>query len=131
MDTVTLIIFLSFWPVWMIWELILLWFRSDGQPVKTISMVAQGMGYRSSALVYLWSGLATHFWWPGPSWASVPGAVAFWVIALLLILEDLFLLIAKIRQPDDLIWWAKVQRAPPLLMAIGALAGHFLFPQRG
>jgi hypothetical protein len=128
-DDITLLVFLGFWPVWLVWELVLLWLRSrPGEKPKTISMVARDRGHHLSSVAYLWGGLATHFWWPSEAWATVPGSVAFWVVALGLVVWDVDLW----RMP---VWawprWLVRVRAPLLWLILGGLAGRFLFPQRG
>jgi hypothetical protein len=127
-DTITAIVFLAVWPLWLAWELVLLRLRAtaEGQPPKTISMVARDIGWKSSCLVYLWAGLAAHYWWTGAAWGTVAGGIAFWLIAVALLVEDAILW----RSPRDT-WplWLYWQRLPALWLALGLAAGRLLFPQ--
>jgi hypothetical protein len=126
-NTFTLFVFLGFWPAWLVWELVLLRLRAlPGDKPKTISMVARDRGYQLNVVVYLWGGLATHFWWLGSTWATVPGAIAFWVLPLLLLVADIVLW----NWPRES-WppWLRFARQPLLWLVVGALAGRFLFPQ--
>lgn len=125
-DTITLWVFLCFWPPWLVWELVLLALRrKSGAPPKTISMVARDRGWHLSSVVYLWGGLATHFWWPA-QWATVVGSALFWGIAVALLAWDVYL-----WRHEVWAWptWRRRLRQPLLWLVIGALAGHFLFPQ--
>lgn len=128
-NRITLGLFLGLpWAPFLIWELVLLYLRGKGIYVQTISMVAKDYGPHMNSVVYLWAGLATHYWWNGQAWATVIGGVSFWVIALLLVIFDVCL------WPTDKANWAQwltVLRHPGLWMILGALAGRFLFPQRG
>lgn len=123
MNTVTLVVFLAFWPVWLVWEIVILARRAQpGDKPKTISMVARDMGWKMNSLVYLWSGLGAHFWWNAAAWAPYLTGALFWVIFLVLGVAD-WLFSATDARP----WY----RTPVLWMAIGALSGRFLFPQAG
>jgi hypothetical protein len=126
-DTITFWVFVAIWPVWLVWELVLLKMRASGpEKPRTISMVARDLGWRANMIVYLWAGLSTHYWWPGKAWSSVAGGVTFWLIALALLIEDLCL---KKHPPAEWPTWLKWQRLPLVWLVIGLLAGHFLFPQ--
>lgn len=129
LDTLTLCIFLSFWPVWLAWELFLIWRRRQpGPKLKLISMVARDRGWQLSSVVYTWNGLAAHFWWTGDTYATVWGSVLFWAIGVMLLVEDVVLWNRPV-----VTWpkWLRFQRWPLAIMALGLLAGHFLFPQIG
>lgn len=126
-DTITFVLFVAIWPVWLVWELVLLRLRATQQtPPKTISMVARDLGWKSTSLIYLWCGLAAHYWWTGTDWGGVPGGIAFWLISVALLVEDVVLW----KRPRET-WprWLYWQRFPAVWMALGLLAGRLLFPQ--
>jgi hypothetical protein len=128
-DTLTLIIFLAPWAVWLAWEVVLIGLRAtQPQKPKLISGVAKDLAWKLSSLVYVWCGLASHFWWTSPTWATVAGSVAFWLVLLVLLVEDLAL---GELTPEQYPRWMYWQRFPPFVMAAGILAGRFLFPQAG
>ncbi len=116
-NVITFIVLTFFWPIWLVWELVVLSART-----KTISMVARDMGPRLSSMVFLWAGLAAHFWWTAEAYAGVVGTVAFWGIAAVLLTWDIILHI----QGRILAAW---YRKPWLWLAVGTIAGRFLFPQ--
>lgn len=127
MNTITLVVFLSVWPFWLAWELVLLWKRSkDGPSTKTISMVARDFGRKCCSIEYVWAGLSTHFWWTAETYAGPIGTVAFWVIAAVLVAWDVAVWLAPAAA-----WHPFFLRArnPLLWLVAGALAGRFLFPQ--
>jgi hypothetical protein len=127
MDSITFWVFVLLWPVWLAWELVLLRLRAVEQDKpKTISMVARDLGWKASSIVYVWGGLATHFWWTAPGWAPAWSAVIFWFLAAALLVED-----AALWGSDRSTWkgWVQVQRFPPLILGAGLLAGRLLFPQ--
>lgn len=132
-NAITLVVFLAFWPAWLVWELVLLVRRANDVPdkpiTKLISMVARDIGPKASSVVYLWSGLGAHFWWTGqpyPGAADVIAAVLFWVLAVVLGVWDLTLL-----KTDRALWsrTLTVVRSPLVWLVVGLLAGRFLFPQ--
>lgn len=124
-DQVTLWVFLLPWPIWLVWELVLLWRRRKAPRPKTISMVARDLRYHLTSVVYLLSGLLVHWFAPWRH-ATVAGGVLFWVVALGLFVWDL----ALWKRPVET-WPAglKISRDPPLWLCAGALAGLVLFPQ--
>jgi hypothetical protein len=123
LDTVTFWVFVGFWPAWLVWELVLLRLRAtDPEKPKTISMVARDIGWKMNVLVYLWSGLGSHYWWNGSTYATVLGAAVFWGVAAALLVEDFArYLLGRTERP-----W---HRSPLLWLVLGAFSGHFLFPQ--
>lgn len=128
-NSITFWIFVGVWPLWGVWELVLLWLRRrQGAKPGTISMVAKDRAWHLNALPYLWGGLATHYWWPGGKWAGTAGGVAFWAIAVALLVQDIILW----NRPVDT-WpkWLRYQRWPLLWLVVGAAAGKLLFPQAG
>jgi hypothetical protein len=134
LDNITLGIFVGFWPVWLVWECVLLILRGahPHELPGLISMVARDRGWSLTCVVYLWSGLAAHFWvnaggrYAG-AWDAV-AAVSFWLIAVVLLAWDVAL-----WRSDFVVWspalrWA---RWPVAWMLFGTLSGRFLFPQIG
>ncbi len=129
-NQITFWVFLSFWPVWLLWEIALLIMRGQGwaEIPDTISMVARDRGWHVSSVVYLLGGLATHFWWNSRKWASVAGSIIFWVVVLGLLGQDIYLWNSAYET-----WpiWLRIERWPLMWLGLGSLAGRFLFPQRG
>lgn len=127
-DAATLWVWLGFWPVWLGYEIFLLIKRGQRVNVRTLSMVARDKGWALSSAVYLWNGLASHWWVPGLSWATVPGSAAFWLIAVALAIWD-----GALWGRPTWAWpaWQRWARFPALVMLAGLLAGWLLFPQRG
>ncbi len=122
----TLCVLLSPWPIWLVWEIYLLIRRAQpGPKVKTISMVARDVRHHTSSVIYLTSGMAMHWWAPWRQ-AGVAESIAFWAIALGLLVWDLAL-----RNRPVATWptWLIVARDPPLWLLVGGLAGFLLFPQ--
>jgi hypothetical protein len=129
-DAITFGVWLAIWPVWLLWELVLLVLRGSSIRVQTISMVARDKGWLFSSVVYSWCGLASHFWIPHASWNPPHpiGYALFWLVALSLGVED-----AILWGSDPMAWSKSLRwrRHPALVMAAGLLLGWLLFPQRG
>lgn len=132
-DSITFWVFLLVWPIWLVWELALLYWRATGTShPQTISMVARDLGWKLSGLVYLWAGCAAHWWWNGPLLPTlvlqVVFGVLFWALAAVLFVQDYWL-----RYLDREFWspFLRFQRNPLTVMVVGALCGRFLFPQVG
>lgn len=129
-DTATLLITLSFLPVWLGLELVLLWRRRPGSPdkPKTISMVMRDRAWHLNSLPYFFGGMCTHWWVPAKQFAPVWAGVAFWVGLLGLIISD----VVMWRHPVET--WPRAYRwfrFPAFWLVIGAVAGFGLFPQTG
>lgn len=128
MNTATLVILLAPWGLWMLWELVILYQRRPDSPTKpaTISMVAMRHRWHLTSMAYTWGGMGTHWLWPAPAFAPVWMGVAFWVVALGLLISDVAL-----WKSNPATWprWVKLVRLPLLWLALGALAGRLLFPQ--
>lgn len=124
LDGVTLIVLLSLFAILLVWEVVLLILRARGSRARTISMVARDYGSRMTFFVYLWSGLASHYWWNTAAWGSTWAGVTFWLIAVALLVTDIREAVStKLNAPQP--HW----RHPLVWMVTGLLAGHFLFPQ--
>ena len=128
MTTTTLVLFLSPWGIWLVWELWILWQRRSGHGPETISMVARDFGPRLTVLTYLWGGMAAHWWLPAKAFAPTWAGVLFWAVPVALLVWDLALIHSE---PKDWPMWLRTVRLPPVWLAVGALAGRFLFPQVG
>jgi hypothetical protein len=116
------------WLLWLAWEIALIWLRGSGTHVYTISQEAKRLafGYLGS-LAYFWGGMTAHYFltWSKPSWSSPLPAVAFWVIGLAYMGADFFDGGDPSKWPNFVQWL----RWPPVVVVIGLLAGHLLFPQ--
>jgi hypothetical protein len=132
LDSVTLWVFLAFWPVWLTWELILIVrneveVKSASHGALLLSQIARQRGWQFNSVVYCWLGLGAHFWWNGPDVVSPDwlGTVLFWLIAVALVATDAY---RKYIGFYD--WIAQPWYRRPLLWAvIGIGAGRVLFPQ--
>lgn len=127
----TTILGLALWPAMGMYELFLLWRRGIDIRVKTISMVMAKLAWRLNLFPALWGGMATHWWWPGSSHARVETAVAFWALIAAVFAFDGFVWV--VESPDPKRWpkWLRWLRFPFLWLVVGALAGLFLFAQKG
>ncbi len=130
-DSITLAVFLSPLAVLLVWELYLLAVRIWGteKPApRTISMIARDYGWKMSSVVYAWSGLIWHWWWPGKAYGGVFGTAAFWALAVGLVVVDFgFWREDLALYPRSVRWF----RFPLLWAVVGALAAILLFPQQG
>lgn len=131
LHNITFIVFIAIWPVWLVLDLIILWKRGHhgtGPIPETVSMVARDSGWRLSIIPYLWGAMATHYWWPGKVWGSTADGIVFWLVALLLLIQDVILWKRPVSTwPKWLVW----QRWPILLLLVGAILGKLLFSQAG
>jgi len=128
LDNLTFWIFFGFWPVWLVWELILLYLRGKGMSVDLISMEAREQGYKLTVIPFVWSALAAHFWFNWEKPYSVPYyAIGFW----LFVLFTAFLDYRFWNIPySALTGWLRVYRWPGFQAALGLLMGFLLFPQK-
>lgn len=127
-DTLTLAILLFPWALWLGWEIYLLVRRGQGVRVATISMVARDRAVHLCSVIYAWGGMAAHWWWPGANHATVAGSVVFWIALVGFLIQDIVLWRTQAQ------WWPlwlQWQRKPILILALGFIAGKFLFPQKG
>lgn len=128
-DKATFWIFIGFWPIYIVWELILLYMRSVHPSVDLISMVARDRSYQLTAMAFAWGSLAAHFWM---NWREVPmdspvlGVLFFGLIAAVLASD---LLLWKTAY-ESLPLWARVVRFPGTMLLLGLLNGFLLFPQK-
>lgn len=127
-NTLTLGVLLFPWGVWLLWEIYVLIRRAKDVRVKTISMVALDKSRHLSSVVYLWGGMAAHWWWPSSSPAPVWANVVFWVLVFPLLAHDVAAWRSDIRDWEP---WRRVLLSPLLVLALGFVAGKVLFPQAG
>ena len=124
-EATTLVLVFSPWVVWLVWELILIARRLHERPrPPTISMTMAARARDQLTLVYLWGGMATHWWAPWRA-ASVAGSLAFWLIAVGLLAWD----VTRWAKPQWRPSWEAWARWPPAWLILGALGGLVLFPQ--
>lgn len=129
-DKVTFWIFAGLWPVYFVWEIILLLLRGHNPSVDLISMVARDRSYQMNCLVFTWCGLAAHFWmnWKHLPWGENPiPAVLFWLLVAGTVVLDWLLWLTPYEKLT-LAW--RVWRFPGTQALLGLLAGFLLFPQR-
>lgn len=129
-DRFTFWLFVGFWPVWLVWELVLVKLRGHDPSVDLISMVARDRAYQLTALAFVWGSLAAHFWanWRHLPWSSPAPAVAFWILIALACVWDWRLWeVPYATMP----LWTRVVRFPGVMLFLGLLNGFLLFPQRG
>jgi hypothetical protein len=129
-DKLTFWIFAGFWPIYLVWELILLVLRGHNPSVDLISMVARDRAYQMNCLAFTWCGLAAHFWinWKHlPQWDGLLPNIVFWLLVVGAVALDILLW----KHPySGLPFWLRVFRFPGTQVLLGLLAGAFLFPQR-
>jgi hypothetical protein len=127
-DLVTKWIVIGTWVAYAAWQVVLVALRASGIQVKLISMTEKDLGYGLAALVYFWAGMATHWWatWHSPTWKSPIPGILFWAIGLAYLITDL---VWPTPHGGASQWL--VLRHPPVVLAIGAFCGWFLFPQGG
>ena len=128
LDNVTFWIFFGFWPLWLVWELVLLYLKGKGVNADLISQEARQRGYQLTVIPFIWSALMAHFWfnWERAYSVAYP-AVIFWVfVAFTLFLDYHFW-----NTPyNTLTGWLRVYRWPGSQAILGLLMGLLLFPQR-
>lgn len=132
-NTVTFVVFVGFWPIWLGWEMVLLYLRGKGMHVLTISMVARDRARSFAVFPFCWSGLLAHFWlnwYHTEVWRSAIPPILFWLLVATTLCVDVVLLRLK-RSYADLPGWARTLRHPALQVLLGLCAGYFLFPQHG
>ena len=129
-DKVTVWLFVGFWPIWLVWEFVLLKLRGANPSVDLISMVARDRGYQFTAMVFAWGSLAAHYWanWRDLPWETPIPAVTFWVLLVLACVWDFFLWNTPYA---TLPLWMRIVRFPGTMLFLGLLNGFLLFPQRG
>jgi hypothetical protein len=124
----TLIVYLCTWAVLVIWEIVTLvrrWRWPKGQPGMpgTISMVLRDHGHRISCVVFSAVGMPAHWWWNASAWGPSWLGVSYWMITVSLLGWNIW----EWKRNPARAWF----RDPRLWMILGALAGRFLFPQKG
>lgn len=129
-DTLTFAGVVLIWPLWLIWEIILLIWRGKGWDVDTISMVAKDRALQLSSLPFIWGGMAGHWWftWKVPWTYSPVPPITFWALVVGCLVWDILLWSTPY---GSLPWALRLVRWPGMMLFLGLLAGAFLFPQRG
>ncbi len=131
-DSITLAVFLAPWALFLVWELYLLavriWGTTKPAP-RTISMVARDYGWKLNSVVYTQSAMVWHWWWPGKSYGSTAGTIAFWGICAALLFLDAWVWLFKLNPLE--FTFTRWLRFPLLWVVVGALAAVVLFPQAG
>jgi hypothetical protein len=129
-DTMTWWLMLGPWVfIWLpleVWRLVQRKRREPGTPIpKLISQIMKERGWQMTGLVYVWNGMASHWWWPA-EWGAAWAGVLFWLILAAALVFDF--LCRKIPVAEYPVWmrWA---RFPLFWMVAGLLGGRFLFPQ--
>ena len=129
-DKFTFWLVIGFWPIWIVWELVLLVLRGHNPSVDLISMVARDRSYQMASLAFAWGSLAGHFWmnWRDLPWSSpILGVLFFLLIALVLVWD-----ITIWNVPySSLHWFFRLVRFPGVMLFLGLLNGFLIFPQRG
>ena len=129
-DKFTFWLVIGFWPIWIVWELVLLILRGHNPSVDLISMVARDRSYQMSSLAFAWGSLAAHFWanWRDVPWTGAVFGVAFFLLIALVLTWDVFLWNTPYA---SLPLWTRVVRFPGTMLFMGLLNGFLVFPQRG
>ncbi len=109
-------------------EICLLILRAQGKYVGTISMVARDRTWYFVMFAFMWGGLASHWWYPASNWGTTFGSILFWVVALLLLIWDIYLFGKPVVE-----WplWMRFARFPFAWCITGFIMGGLLFPQKG
>ncbi len=130
-DSVTFWIFFGFWPIWIIWELVLLKLRGGNTSVDLISMVARDRAYQMASIAFAWGSLAAHFfanWRELPPWYGIVPSLSFWILLAAVLVWDIFLWNTPYAQLSG---WIRFVRFPGTMLFLGLLNGFLLFPQKG
>lgn len=104
--------------LWLAWEGVIVWKRKQGERWKTISMVLQRRAYEFSIIPWSFGVLCGHWWWNVPNTEPIRGEPWIYI--------GLVWLTAMVGVAD----WLKFRRHPALVLVVGIIAGHFLWPQR-
>lgn len=126
-NTATLGVLLAPWMLFFVWEVYVLIRRAKDVHVKTISMVALDRGHHLSSVVYLWGGMAAHWWWPSEKFAPVWAGILFWTVLAPLLAHD----IGRWGSDAKTWTWERWVFHPMPVLAAGFVAGKLLFPQAG
>jgi hypothetical protein len=132
-NNITFFVSVFFLPIWLIWELALLWMRdAAGMHVGTISMIMRERAYQFNVLPFFWSSMAAHWWanWIRHSTYDSPiPAISFWLLVAGTFVLDIVLWKSGIPY-QTMSPLAKFLRAPAMQLVFGFIAAYFLFPQR-
>lgn len=125
-NSITVVVLLTPWALFLAWEVFVLVRRAKDVKVQTISMVALRKGSNLTSVVYVWAGMAAHWWWPSSGFAPAWASVLFWVAAMGLLVWD----VAWWKRPVET-WprWAVWLKDSRIWVVAGLLGGLFLFPQ--
>lgn len=139
LNDVTFLIAVCFLPLWLVWELTVLWLRSKGviggempattsATVTTISGVMKNRGYQLTALPFFWSAMTAHWWfnWWRPTWSTPVPTIVFWLLVVGTLVSDILLWNTPF---SSLPTWAKFYRAPMVQCVVGFVTAWVLFPQ--
>ncbi len=136
-NDLTFILSVFFLPIWLVWELTLLWLRGKGHVsadtghlAGTISMVMRDRAYQMNAIPFFWSAMTAHWWvnwFDRPVWDVPYPAIAFWLLLAATLGLDIYLWHTPYPTLESLV---KVFRAPMVQVGLGFLAAYFLFPQK-
>jgi hypothetical protein len=128
MNNFTFWLVIGFWPIWIIWELVLLILRGHDPSVGLISMVARDRSYQMASLAFAWGSLAGHFWanWRDVPWDGWYFGVSFFLLILLVFIWDVSLWNTAYA---SLPYWVRVARFPGVMLFLGLLNGFLVFPQ--
>ena len=132
-DNITFFVFIGFWPIYLIWEIALLWIRERGISVDLISMQARDRGYQFNTIVVLWFSMPVHFWvnWYRTStWGTPIPSILFWLFVAGTLTLDIVLWQRGMLY-DQLPQWLQNYRFPLTQAILGMVLVYFLFPQKG
>lgn len=127
-DNVTFWMWFGVWPLWLIWELVLIVLDRNGVKVDLISQEARERAYQLNVIPFVWGAMASHWWlnWARPYVVAYP-AVIFWGLVGSTFVLDVVMWNTTY---NTLSGWFRVFRWPGTQMLLGLVLGLVLFPQR-
>lgn len=129
-NEITFWVWIGKWPIWFVWEMLLLRWRRETINVKTLSQVAQRRAWQLTCAVYTDAYLLSHFVWTVESdvaFATVKGIIGWLFVPILAVYDGLLWKTPRIEYSVAHRW----ARWPLLVAIVGVLSGRFLFPQVG